>query len=95
MRAVRIDDARLEAFALAYVPAVLAAAKQLQPWRPANMPMEEWAVAVVIDMVECIKRGGVESVAHYVLNAHAFPAVCAELALPVSVEALGDYIGGR
>jgi transposase InsO family protein len=94
--ALKLDPARLEAFALAYVPAVLAASAAIGPRH--NMPsMEEYAVSTALDMVSAIKRGGIEAVAHYYINGlgGAFKRTCADLKIEHSTRSLENYLEGK
>jgi hypothetical protein len=95
VRQLRVDPARLESFALTFVPAVLAAARVVKPWT--SLPLEDYAVGAAVSMVEAVQRGGVACIEHYVLNSQgrALEATCATLGIEVSIEALQNYIGGR
>jgi hypothetical protein len=98
MSDLRIDPARLEAFALAYVPAALAACKQIGPWTaPTERDPEQYAVAVALDMIAAIKRAGIEGVAHYYLNdeAGALKQTCATLGIEYSNRSMDNYLEGK
>ena len=89
-----INPARLEAFALAYVPALLTAVKSCGPFTGA-LTSEDYAVTVAMNMIGTIERAGVEAASHYYLNREAFPATCSTLGIPATVRGIEDYLGGK
>jgi len=98
MSELRINPERLEAFALAYVPAALVACKQIGPWTaPSERDPEQYAVGVALDMIAAIKRAGIEGVAHYYLNdeAGALKATCAALDIEYSIRSMDNYLEGK
>lgn len=87
-----LDPQRVEAFALAYAPAVLDVVRRLGPWHGEQKP-EAYATELTLAMVAGIERAGVEAVQHYYLNgAGALRTTCD--ALGVQVEALDIYLRG-
>lgn len=98
MSELRINPERLEAFALAYVPAALIASKKIGPWSaPGEKNPEQYAVAVALDMIAAIKRAGIEGVAHYYLNAEAgaLKRTCETLGIEYSIRSMENYLEGK
>lgn len=95
MRAAIINEERLEAFALAYVPALVEAIKVVKPQLAKGVPLEDAAINLAVAMVDAIRRAGVPSIAHYVLNQDALRLTCDALGIENSIDSLTDYIGGR
>lgn len=92
-----MNPARLEAFALAYTPALL------QALGPGKLPLgthetpEDYAVSVAMAMLDRIARYGVVSVEHYALNSQcgAFAATCRELGIENSTRSITNYLEGN
>jgi len=96
--ALKLDPARLEAFALAYVPAALVACRKIGPWSaPNERNPEQYAVAVALDMVAAIKRAGIEAMAHYYLNAEggALERTCETLGIVYTIRNMENYLEGK
>lgn len=89
-----MNPARFEAFALAYAPAVMAAAKSTGVHLLPGEPLEGYALRVTVDMLDMIESKGVESVQNYYLNRSggAFRAVCASLGIENTVRAMQNYL---
>lgn len=96
MKALRVDPERLQEFAVAYVPAVKAAAIEIRAWL-GHQTLDAYAVDVALLMHNAIQQGGIRSIAHYDLNTRggAFRLTCQTLQIEDSVDALEDFIGGR
>lgn len=89
-----INPARLEAFAVAYVPALLAAVKSCGPFTGA-LTAEEYAVNTAMNNLAVVERAGVEAASHYYLNREAFPAACSTLGIPATCRGIEDFLGGK
>ena len=88
-----INPARLDDFATAYAPAILAAVKSMGPWTGAKTA-EDYALDTTMAMLATIERAGVEAASHYYLNREAFPAACATLGIPATIRSIEDYLSG-
>lgn len=89
-----INPEQLEAFAVAYTPALLTAVKSCGPFTGA-LTAEEYAVQTAMNNLAVIERAGVEAASHYYLNRDAFPAACSTLGIPATVRAIEDFLGGK
>jgi hypothetical protein len=89
-----IDPARLEAFALAYAPAILAAVKTTRPLH-GSQSAEDYALEVTLAMLASLKRVGIEGIEHYYLNAQAGALKQTAAELGVEVSHLQLYLEGK
>jgi hypothetical protein len=92
---LRIDPARLEAFATAHVSSVLAAVQRERwPWH-GEQSVEDYALEVTLAMVESVKRAGIEAIEHYYLNAFGGALRATAAALGIEANQLDNYLGGK
>ncbi|MHB8388068.1 MAG: hypothetical protein ACYDBH_00640 [Acidobacteriaceae bacterium] len=85
---------RFRAFADAYIVALEAAVRELQPFL-AGQRVGDFTVETALMTLGLIERYGVEVVAHYGLNIVAFPLTAAALQVENDTRRLQDFLDGR
>ena len=88
-----VNEARFDAFADAYVVAVLAAVTDLGPYL-CGKTVEVFALDSALIMLAMVQDKGMESIEHYTLNRVAFPRVAETLGIEPTTKALQRYLEG-
>ncbi len=89
---MKLDPDRLQSFALAYAPNILAAVEKMGPWH-GRSTAEEYALEVSLAMMGALERGGVAAIEHYYLNRSALQLTCTDLG--ITVKTLDIYLEGK
>lgn len=93
-----MPPARLQSFAEAYAPAVMAAALDLAP-HLCGRTADEYALDTTLAMLDQIERAGVHGVSDYIINTRggAFRRTCDALGLDTTnpARALQDYLDAK
>ena len=91
-----MNPARLEAFALAYAPALLAAVAVVRPTLQSGEKPEDYVLQVSMDMLDMIQAKGIAAVEHYYLNTKggALQRTCETLGIENTTRAMQNYLDG-
>ena len=90
-----MNSDRLAAFIDAYAPALVEVLGPGPHPLAAGESVEDYALSTAAAMCERLELYGVDSIAHYWLNARAFVTTCRSLGIQCSSRSIENYLEGK